>query len=152
MDDYIASAFICYNRKDTRYLQELHTQLALYVRIGAVDYWDDSKILPGTQWRDEINNAIQRAKVAILLISSDFFDSDFIMQHEVPPLVKAADEKKLNLYCIILRPCLFLDTDLARFQAINEPSAPLSTLSQAKREKFWVKAARLVKQSLSTDA
>jgi TIR domain len=144
------SAFICYSRKDTRYLEELQAQLAYHVRAGVIDYWEDTKILPGTQWRDEINNAIQRARIAILLISSDFFASDFIMQDELPLLVSAADEKKLTIYCVILRPSLFNDTEIARFQAINEPSDPLSTLSQSKREKVWVKVAGLVKKSLST--
>lgn len=140
--------FICYHRKDERYLNELRTQLAYYVRAGTVDYWDDTKILPGSKWREEIQSAIQRAKVAVLLISSDFFASDFIASYELPLLLRAAEQQKLLIYSVILRPCLFNETELARFQPVNDPSVPLSELEPGKREEMWVRVANLIKNSL----
>jgi hypothetical protein len=142
------SAFICYSHKDERYLNELRTHLAYYVRAGTVDYWDDTKIPPGSKWREEIQEASQGAKVVILLISADFFASDFIMQNELPLLLDAVEHKAKTVFCVILRPCLFKDTDLARFQAVNNPSQPLSSMSYEKREKIWIRVAELVRDGL----
>ncbi len=145
-----SGAFICYSHKDEHYLNELRTHLAYYVRTGVVNYWDDTKILPGAKWHEEIQVALQDAKVAILLISAHFFDSDFIVQNELPLLLDAAEHQRITIFCVILRPCLFTDTALAQFQAINNPSIPLSTMSYAKREKIWVKVAELVRERLQT--
>jgi len=45
---------------------------------GLVDAWDDQRIPVGAQWRDEIAEAIDAARVAVLLVSKDFLASRFI--------------------------------------------------------------------------
>ncbi len=52
-----------------------------------IDFWDDSKIQSGQKWLDEIEKALSEATVAILLLSPDFFASDFISSKEVPKLL-----------------------------------------------------------------
>jgi internalin A len=140
--------FISYSRNDKRYLEELHAQLAFYVRSGLVNAWDDTKILPGVKWHDEIDKAIQAAKVAILLVSADFLASDFIARKELPPLLKAAAHEGTTILCVILRPCVFSDTELAQYQTVNAPSNPLSTMSRGKRDAVWREVATRVKDIL----
>ncbi len=143
-----ASAFISYSRKDKKYLDELHIHLAQYVRMGVVDFWDDTKILPGSKWQEEIKKALQSARVAVLLISADFLASDFIASNELPPLIAAAEQEGTVILPVILRPCVFKDTELAQFQTVNAPSSPLSKMTRGKREEVWTKVAEVVKNAL----
>jgi TIR domain len=142
------SAFISYSHKDKKYLDELHTHLAHYVRMGIIDCWDDTKISPGAKWHDEIKKALQSAKFAVLLVSADFLASDFIAANELPPLLAAAEQEGATILPIILRPCVFKDTELAHFQAVNAPSHPLSGMTRGKRDEVWARVAELIKDAL----
>lgn len=140
--------FIAYSHKDKRFLKELRIHLAPYVRSGAVNAWDDTMIPLGAEWRQEITNALHSAKVAILLISPDFLASDFIARKEIPPLLKLVEQEGLKILPVILRPCAFLDTELAHFQAVNDPANPLSSMKPGERDKIWAGVATSVKTLL----
>ena len=55
-------------------------------RLG-LEVWVDRVIATGREWRPEIEAAIARADVALLLVSSDFLASTFIVEQELPALV-----------------------------------------------------------------
>ncbi len=147
--DAPGSIFISYSRKDKRYLDELHTHLALHVREGAIVYWDDTRILAGSRWRDELNNALDTAKIALFLVSADFFASDFIFKHEMGPLLKAAQERGVVVLSVVLGACAFRDSELAKFQAVNAPSDPLNRMTRGKRDVVWERVARRCKDILA---
>ncbi len=144
-------AFISYSQYDRRSLDELHAHLDHYALSQAVDYWDDTKIPPGAKWREELQKALRNAAIAILLVSPEFLASGFIARNELPPLLKAAEEEGVTVLCVILRHCLFLDSHLKAFQAVNPPSNPLSEMSRGRRDAVWVKVARIVKDRLQRE-
>jgi internalin A len=141
-------AFISYSRSDKRALDELHANLDHYAQSRTIEYWDDTKIPPGAKWREELQKALKSAAIAILLVSPEFLASGFIARNELPPLLKAAEEEGVTILCMILRDCLFQDSNLRVFQSVNPPSEPLNGMSQRKRDAVWVKVARIVKQCL----
>jgi hypothetical protein len=62
--------FISYGRADQSpndWLSKLQLHLGLFKRQGVVDVWDDKRIETGSRWREQIKQAIGRAKVAALL-------------------------------------------------------------------------------------
>ncbi|MBV9616903.1 MAG: toll/interleukin-1 receptor domain-containing protein, partial [Ktedonobacteraceae bacterium] len=142
-------AFISYSHKDKRYLHELTTHLAPYVQSEVVDVWDDTQIPPGSKWREEIEKALQSAKVAILLVSAEFLASDFIMNFELPSLLAASEQEGIIFLSVLLRPCAFTNIDIGQFQSVNMPSTPLSKMKRAKRDEVWSKVAEFVKEALS---
>ncbi len=51
--------------------------------------WRDPAILPGEDWRAEIDAALKSADLGLLLVSPPFLASDFITREELPKLVDA---------------------------------------------------------------
>lgn len=144
--------FVSYSHADAKWLTSMRSHLKLLERHAGIEQWDDTKIKPGTQWREEIQSALERAKVAVLLVSADFLTSDFIVTNELPPLLKAAQEHGTLILALIVRPCRFEKTELARFQAVNPPSRPLSALSSSRREEWYVKLSGLIEDALASSA
>jgi hypothetical protein len=141
--------FISYSHADKEWLERLKRHLKPSIREGQMDYWDDTHIRPGDDWKQEIRNALETAQVAVLLISADFFASDFINENELPPLLAAAQAKGVRILPVILSASRFArNPDLSRFQAINSPSEPLNGLMQAEQEKVLDRLAQAIESTL----
>lgn len=139
--------FISFNRKDGKYLKILHAHLRYDERAGTIKFWDGTRIEPGSKWRKAIEEALATASIAVLLVSADFLASDFIADEELPYLL-AAEARGMRIYSVILRPCAFHYTVLAQFEAINPPSHPLSTMSEAQQETVWVKLTDVIRRNM----
>src|SRR5439155_20530909 len=112
---------------------------------GLLDLFDDSKIKPGSRWREEIKAALDRARVAILLISADFIASDFIADNELPPLLKKAESGGATIIPVIVSPCGFRrEKKLSSFESVNDPSSPLESLTYSGSEQITTELADAV--------
>jgi hypothetical protein len=137
--------FISYSHEDSQWLKKLRTHLAPMIDNGAVILWDDSHIQPGTHWNDEINLALHRATIAVLMVSSDFLASRFIVDKELPLLAAAAETDGLKILWIALTASAYKETPLVAYQALNDPTQPLDSLKGAKRNQELVRIAERIK-------
>src|SRR5262249_5129511 len=103
-----------------------------------------TQIKPGAIWAAEIQSALEKAKVAVLLISADFMASDFIASNELPPLLHAAQGDGAIIIPVIVSASIFPRMELARFQAVNDPSRPLVDMTPGEREVVFAKIAEQV--------
>ncbi len=145
--------FVSYSHKDGEWLQRVQTHLKVLENFGIdVNLWDDTQIKAGMKWRDEIERGLAAARVAILLVSTDFLASDFITKDELPPLLKAAEREGTAILPMILKPCLYTDyPQLSAFQAVNDPNQPLSTLSESEQDEHLVELAKRVRELMQVD-
>jgi hypothetical protein len=142
------NVFVSYSRKDRKFLDELHAHLEYHIRRGVITSWDDRQISPGNEWKKEIIQAVNSTKVAVFLVDADFLASEFIEKHELNPLLKAAEHEGVIILPVILGACMFEDTALSHFQAVNNPGLPLNMMSRGQRDLVWVNLAKSIKKEL----
>lgn len=141
--------FVSYSHKDKRWLNELETHLKPYLRNGILRTWSDQQIQPGSQWIKEIQSQLANSKIALLLVSPDFLDSDFIHEHELAPLLKKAEQCGLKILWIPVRPSSYEQTSLKRYQALHDPNKPLASLSRVQRDQAWVQICKAIQKEVS---
>lgn len=136
------NVFISYSHSDREYVDRLLVHLKPLEKEGLIDLWVDTRLRAGDRWKKEIEKALSRATVAILLVSADFLASNFITDNELPPLLRNAEEKGTRIVPLILKPCRFArDKNLRHFQAINDPMQSLVLLSPGEQEVFYDQVA-----------
>ena len=126
--DVKKTVFISYSHDDGEWLDRVRKSLKLLERKGLVDIWDDSAIKPGEKWREEIDKALGRSKVAVLLVSQNFSASDFILDEELPYILKSAQLQSVMLLWIAVTSAPFDDIGIGEYQALNNPNEPLDSL------------------------
>ena len=142
--------FISYSHKDEKWLKRLDVHLKPLLRDENIDIWDDRRISAGSQWREEIQKALDGAKVAVLLISANFIASDFIINHELPALLNAAREDGAIILPIIIGVSRFSRYPaLSKFQAINPPDKPLSKLTRPKQDEYLVRLSEEIERAIN---
>jgi hypothetical protein len=132
--------FICYSHSDRQWLTSLKRFLEPYKLSGELDTWDDTDIEPGEEWRQKIEGALNSAKAAVCLVSSNFFASKFITEIELPVLLRRAAEEGVRILWIPVAPHR-AEHDLSKFQCLLRPPEPLSKLNKHDREDALVEIA-----------
>src|SRR3954465_4853635 len=99
------SVFSSYSHQDEKWKDKLVKQLGVLEKEGLLAVWNDRLIGGGGKWYAEIQAAMEDAEVALLLISADFLNSGFILEKEVPALLKRREEQGLRVIPVIVKEC-----------------------------------------------
>ena len=143
------NVFLSYSHSDREFVDRLLVHLKPLEKDGLIELWVDTRLRAGDRWKKEIEKALNRATVAILLVSADFLASDFITDNELPPLLKNAEERGTRILPLIVKPCRFTrDRNLRHFQAINDPKHSLVLLPQGEQEVLYDRVAAEVEMRL----
>lgn len=141
--------FVSYSHQDRDWVDRLKVMIAPYLR-GAeseLDFWDDSRLQAGQQWDAEIHSALERAGVGVALVSSSFLGSQYVIENELPLIIKAADKGGLRLLWVYLSAAGWEETPLKRFQATHDTKKPLNALSGSEQDEVLKSVARQIKEA-----
>ncbi len=139
--------FISYARSDSDWLEKLRIHLRPLERSGKIELWHDGRLKPGEPWRKNIVSALNKASVAILLLTANFMASDFIYNNELQPIAKRAIDGGVVVFPVIIGHCLLEEDDyLSDLQLFNDPETPLSRLDSSEVDKVLVNLAKAVRE------
>jgi tetratricopeptide (TPR) repeat protein len=141
------TVFISYSHRDKKLMEELLIHLKPYVRSGSVTAWSDKQIAAGSKWLAEIQAALGKASVAVLLVSPQFLASDFIYDHELGPLLKEAAVGGVKILWVQVRASSYQETPLEAYQAVVSPPAKPLAEMKAERDRAWVQLCEAVKDA-----
>ena len=114
-----------YSHNDEALRDKLATQLTILERNGLIDVWYDRQLLPGDQLDQSINIELDKAHIVLLLISADFFASDYCMTEMKRTLDRHRDGT-VKLIPVILRPCDWKQTELGGIVAAPKDGIPIT--------------------------
>ena len=144
----IKPVFISYSHKDGAWLEKLKIFLRPLEDQGLVRVWDDTNIRPGSEWLGEIRQSLESARVAVFLITQNFLNSEFIRDKEFPVLLEKAKNRGCVIYWIAVSSSTVNDSEIARFQAANDPKQPLDTLTEPEQNKVLMSIYDRMKQAV----
>lgn len=131
----MAKVFISYSHKDEAWKERLHTQLKVLQMEKLLTVWEDRQIQVGDDWYPEIENALNEAEIAILLITADFLTSNFIVGEEVPRLLERREQEGIRVIPLILKPCPWRKVRwLNALQGASKDNVELSGLDEHKQD------------------
>jgi len=139
------SVFICYSHDNKKWLNNFLEAIEPYFAAGIITYWVDTKIMAGENWGNAIKEAIDLSDVAVLLVSSSFLASKFILNFELPYIFRKKKKNKLEIIWFCIEPCAYqLVKELKDIQAAHNPDEPLDKLSNAKRKSILLSICKKI--------
>jgi hypothetical protein len=145
--------FCAYSHKDESLRDELEAHLSILKRRGLISAWHDRRISPGMRWDDEIGAHLNSADIILLLVSSDFINSEYCWNREVTQAMKRHLEREARVVPVILRDCVWDGTPFSALQALPKDGKPVKKwASQDEAFKDVVLGIRTVAEELSRRA
>jgi hypothetical protein len=142
------TVFVSYSHHDERWLKELRLFLDMLGEDRKLRVWYDELIPAGAEWEKEIETQLEQADVALLLVTQRFLRSDFVRKRELPYILEARRNKRLELLWVAVEDSMVDRTDLGKIEAVNDPSKPLRTLPAAQRDSLYRKIAEEVEKAV----
>ncbi len=123
--------FISYSRQDHIFRDEILKILSILEQNDTIKFWVDYREIKGGDLFDEkIEKEIESSDVFLLLLSQNFWDSEYIQQKELPDILKSHRKKQTKVLPIILKENDdYLDyIQLKKFSAIPQANEGLKPL------------------------
>ncbi len=137
------SVFISYSHQDEVWKDRLVKQLVVLQNQGLLQTWTDRDIGAGDEWFEEIRNAMNAARVAVVLISADSLTSKFILHTEVPHFLERRTREGMTVFPVLCKDCLWQEIPwLARLQARPRDGRALASFRGNKLDSELAKIAK----------
>lgn len=98
--------FVSYSHQDAKYLEDnsLLGFLSSLTREG-FEFWYDKQIKASEIWNERIRAEMEKADIALILVSQAFLNSDYCIKVEAASFIQARSQSGLKIFPVILLPC-----------------------------------------------
>ncbi len=143
------TVFVSYSHKDSRWKDQLVSHLGVLEQQGLLETWDDDRTTGGGDWLGEISAAMERAEVAVLLVSAHSLTSRFILREEVHRLLERRAADGIHVLPVIVSACAWDEVPwLAAMQVRPRGGRALASFRGEQRNAELAKIAKEVRRLL----
>ncbi len=121
--------FYSYSHKDELFREQLEEHLAILRRTGLIQEWNDREIVPGKDWKNEIDENLLAADLILLLVSSSFIASEYCFEKEVSMAMSLHESGRTRVVPIFIRPADFRGAPFAGLQGLPKDAVSVSEWS-----------------------
>jgi nuclear transport factor 2 (NTF2) superfamily protein len=119
--------FFSYAHEDEPWRDELDKHLSLLKRQHLIASWHDRNILPGLNWKQEIDSHLRSAQIILLLISSNFLASEYCWGVELQEAMRRHQTGEALVIPIIVRPVDWHDAPFGTLQALPRENRAITS-------------------------
>ncbi|MCT8558806.1 toll/interleukin-1 receptor domain-containing protein, partial [Glaesserella parasuis] len=138
--------FISYSHKDECFKDELCEHLSSLRRQGVIDDWNDRKITPGSEWKNDIDKNLLESELILFLVSSSFMNSDYCNDIELKKALRLHSEGTAHIIPIIIRAVDWSGSELASLQALPKDAKAVQSWSD--KDEAWVNVINGIKEHI----
>ncbi len=139
--------------KDAPLADELRTHLKVMQRSTGIDILSDVELRIGDEYRKETQQAIDQVDIALLLLSADFFVSDWLMEDMVPQLQQRHSLGKLRVIAVLLRSCQWdVLPWFSELHLLPKHRKPIGSFSPYERDEVLNEVAKEIMELVAPEA
>lgn len=98
--------FLSYSTENYTYKDEMKKTLSKLANDGEITLWiDETKLNAGEEFTEVIQAEIKKSDIFLLLLSRDFWASEYIQTYELPLILEQHKDKEAMNIPIILKDC-----------------------------------------------
>lgn len=118
--------FFSYAHEDEELMDLVRLQLVVRERLGEIVKWHDRMIPAGDEWRNHIDDRIERAHVILLFMSPHFLASRYCYEIEGEIALRRHLEGTARVIPVVLRACDWTVTPFGELQALPKDGMPIT--------------------------
>jgi pterin-4a-carbinolamine dehydratase len=121
----VIKLFLSYAHQDEALKNQLLRHLSRLIQTGQVVLWDDNEMLPGVEWKQEIDKHLKTADIIVLLVSPNFMSSAYCSGEEMQVALRRYKAKEVQVIPVILRSIDWRETPLRELQVLPTNGKPV---------------------------
>ena len=145
--------FYSYAHEDEPLRAELVGHLKILERRGLLSQWHDRQIQPGEDWHQRISDELQMADLVLLLVSTDFINSDYIFGKEMTIAMQRHLAGMATVVPVLVRAVNIEPEDADAFPFMKLQGLPTDlrpVTSWPNRDEAWTNVAKGLRGTVKT--
>jgi tetratricopeptide (TPR) repeat protein len=138
--------FYSYASEDQTLRDQLEKHLGNLTRQGIITSWSNRNINAGQEWKKTIQTYLDEADIILLLISSDFFSSDFCYSVELQNALERQRKGEAEVLPILLRPVDWEQSSFSHLPVLPVNAEPINTWPNL--DKAFLEVVKGIKESV----
>lgn len=122
----MAKLFISYSHDDEKFKKKIEDHFSTLVKKKIIKIWQDRALEAGSEFDQKIHIKLENADIILLLISSNFFKSDYCYNIEMPLAMKRHNSGEAVVIPIIISPYQWKRTPLNKLVALPLDAKPIT--------------------------